>query len=200
MTNMDKGWRGLGRLFLLATALTPVTILLHEFGHFAVAVQSGRPVQLHLTSVTGGASVTDPAWLQAAQAGSGPLVTLILTGVGLAELRRGGHLWGLALAGAAVSRLFTDLAYLCVRLLLFALGKPFGGTPSFDEFDFARIVKLNDILVSAIASSVLMLTIWLMWRWTDRARRAVRLAEVLLGVGAAYVPMMLFGSVTILSV
>jgi hypothetical protein len=69
--------------------MTPLTILLHELRHFMVAVQSGRSTQLHLTSVSGGATEADAIWLQAAQQAAGPTITLLLTILGLIAYKRG---------------------------------------------------------------------------------------------------------------
>jgi hypothetical protein len=200
MVDTYGNWRGSGRLFLFALVLTPITIVLHELGHFSVAALSGRPAELHLSSVSGGALPSDPMWLQAAQAGAGPFVTFLLTFIGLVAFRRGGHLWAMALTAGAISRVITDLGYLCIRLFLFAIGKPFAGNPNFDELVFARHVGLNEVVASSIASTILGVTVWLLWRWAEPGRRAAQLAATILGVMVAYVPMLMFGDITLLTI
>jgi hypothetical protein len=200
MVDGSGKWRSSGRLFLFALVLTPITIVLHELGHFSIAVLSGRPAELHLSSVSGGALPSDPVWLQAAQAGAGPLVTFLLTLIGLVAYKRGGYLWAMALAAGAISRVVTDLGYLCIRLFLFAMGKPFAGNPNFDELVFARHVGINDIFASSIASLIMLVTAWLLWRWTRPGRRAVWLGATILGIVAAYVPMLAFGETTLLRI
>lgn len=136
-------------MFLLAFLLTPLTIFLHELGHFLLALQSSRPAQLHLTSVSGGATTADAMWLQAAQQAGGPLITLLLTVAGLIVFKRGGRPWAFALVVAASSRFATHLGYLGVRALLLAMQKPFGSKPNVDELVFARILGLSEPLISA---------------------------------------------------
>lgn len=131
-------WTDAAQLLAWALLLTPVTILLHELGHFAFAAWSGLPAQLHPTFVSGGAELgASPRWLLAAQAGGGPAVTVIMTLAGAWAYRRGERLWALAFSTAAASRLLVSTGYLLLRLFLLAIGKPFGGSPNFDEYKLA---------------------------------------------------------------
>lgn len=200
MVDSNGKWRGSGLLFLFSLVLTPITIILHELGHLSVAAFSGRPAELHLSTVSGGALPSDPIWIQAAQSGAGPLVTLLLTVIGLAAFQRTGRLWGMALAAGAISRVVTDLGYLVIRLFLFAIGKPFGGNPNFDELVFARHVGIDEVFASFVASTILALTVWLLWRWTEPGRRARWMGATVLGVMVAYVPMLTFNGITLLKI
>jgi len=200
MIGKNDCWQGSGRVFVFALVITPITILLHEFGHLSVAVLAGRTAQLHSASVSGGVLAGDPVWLQAAQVGTGPFVTLMLTAAGLVAYKRTNKTWALALAAAAASRFVTDLGYVGIRTFLFAFQKPFGGNPNFDELVFARLIGLSDIVASITASLVLLATTWLLWRWTERRCRAHRFGAAVLAVIAAYIPMLAWGEATILAV
>ncbi len=140
MAKNQRPWGETGRVFLFALVLTPITILIHELGHFAVPMLFDLPAQLHPTTVSGGAEPGSgaPSWMVAAQAGGGPLVTvLIALAGGFLFGRDHRRLWALAAAVAAASRILVTTGYLAVRLLLVVLGAKYGGTPNFDEHNIA---------------------------------------------------------------
>ncbi|HEX8240299.1 MAG TPA: hypothetical protein VF574_11220 [Allosphingosinicella sp.] len=160
-------WAGSAKLALICLALTPVTIVIHELGHFTVALLSGLPAELHATSVSGGASPGSgaPASLVAMQAGAGPMLTILMSLAGALLYRRGRSLWALAFAFAAASRLIVPTAYLAIRLLFIVLGRPFGGRPVFDEYLLARALGILPEL-AALAATLFLATFlgWLLRR------------------------------------
>ncbi len=165
-------WREAAKLALLSFLITPLTILIHELGHFAVPVCFDLPAKLHPTRVSGGAVLGEaPSWMAALQAGGGPLATFAmgLAAAYLYDRRR--RLWALAFAVAAVSRFVVTTAYLGLRLVLFALGRPFPGNPNFDEHNFARAVGIGTELAALGATLFLAcLLVWLMRR-VEHGRR-----------------------------
>jgi len=78
MDRSDNRWSVAVKLALMAALFTPVTIMIHEFGHLMIPLVFGLPAELHPVSVSGGAGASDPIWMQAAQAGGGPLLTLVM--------------------------------------------------------------------------------------------------------------------------
>lgn len=161
------------RLGLWALLLTPITIVIHELGHFVVPLLSGLPAQLHATHVSGGAGLgRDASWLVALQAGGGPLMTVITGAAGaffyLRDRRR--H-WSLAFAVAAVSRLFVAVAWLGLRLLLVALGQSYGAQPNFDEHVLAQALGVRPELTAVAAALFLCSTLYLLFRHIPRGRR-----------------------------
>ncbi|HEY5721854.1 MAG TPA: hypothetical protein VIT45_05985 [Allosphingosinicella sp.] len=184
------GLRDAAVLGLLAFAFTPVTILLHELGHLAIAFASGLPAELHPASVSGGAHVGSgqPSALIALQAAGGPLVTVAMSlAAGLLYVRNPGRRWALAFAVAAASRLFVAAAWLVLRLVLLVLGRPYGGTPNFDEHNAARALGWPpEIAAMAATLFAVGLVAWLA-RHLTRGRRIAALAAMAAGIVAANV-------------
>ncbi|HEX8528297.1 hypothetical protein, partial [Allosphingosinicella sp.] len=186
---MDKGqgqWSEAGRLFLLSLLLTPVTIVIHELGHFAVPLIFDLPAQLHPTRVGGGASPGsgNPAWMVAAQAGGGPLLTVVMGLVGGWLFSRDGRrLWALAFAAAAVSRLLVTTGYLAVRLLFAVQGRRFNGTPNFDEHNIARALGFSPVIASIVATGFLALLLFWLFRRVERGSRLLFAFTLTLAIG-----------------
>ena len=172
---MTRGkWADTARLAGLALVLTPLTIMLHELGHFSVGVASGLPVQLHPGSVSGGADAASgsPAWLQALQSGAGPAVTVAMSlAATIAFRRRPRRLWLLAFAAAAASRLFVSTTYLVMRGVLLVLGRPFQGTPNFDEYTTAKALGLLPEGAAALATVLAIAVFWALFAKVERGRR-----------------------------
>ena len=186
---MTRGkWRDTARLAGLALVLTPLTIVLHELGHLAVGLASGLPVQLHPASVSGGADAANgsPAWLQALQSGAGPAVTVAMSlAATIAFRRRPEKLWLLALAAAAASRLFVSTVYLVMRGVLLVLGRPFQGTPNFDEYTTARALGLIPEVAAALATVFASGVVWALLGKVGRGRRLPYFLALALGIVAA---------------
>ena len=186
MAGSRERWRDAGKLFLLALLLTPVTILIHELGHFAVPLIFDLPVQLHPTTVSGGArpGSGNPAWMVAAQAGGGPLLTVVMGLVGgWLFVREGRQLWAFAFAAAAVSRLLVTTGYLAVRLLFAVQGRRFNGTPNFDEHNIARALGFSPVIASIVATGFLALLLFWLFRRVERGSRLLFAFTLTLAIG-----------------
>lgn len=184
MTNKNGRWGDAARLAAWTALMIPLTILVHELGHFSVGLTTGLPLELHPTSVSGGAEPGAAAdWLVAPQAGGGPLMTVAMSLVFAALYRRDPRrLWALAAAVAAASRLLVTTAYLGLRLFLLVLGRPYRATPNFDEHNVARALGLPPVLMAAAATLFLIaLYVWLL-RQVPRDRRFPFVAASIAGV------------------
>jgi hypothetical protein len=164
--------------------MTPLSIFLHELGHYTAARVFGYPALLKATSV---ASDLDqaPAWLQAFQAAAGPLVTVIVTAAAAwFYSRRGTRLWALSLAMAAPHRFLVLGAYLAVMGAVTAIGGRFGGSPNFDEFNAAQAMGLPIFWVASLITALLILY----WTWLIRripkGKRILSIASVAAGAAA----------------
>lgn len=187
MVEVDGRWRGAALLALMSLLFTPLTILLHELGHFMVPHLAGLSAQLHPTRISGGAALGSEApWLVALQAGGGPLITALM-GLGGAFLYRADarRLWALAFAIAAVSRFLVTTAWLGLRLLLWGMGRPYAGKPNFDEYNMAVAIGVRPELTAIAATLFLAAMLYWLLRRVRKDRRLiyfiVMAAAVLLG-------------------
>jgi hypothetical protein len=136
--------------------LAPITIVLHELGHYAAALWAGSPNPvLHY-------SWTDPGNLPA-KGGStdgviglaGPAVTIILALIACAWiLMRGPTRWAFALAVCAVSRFLVAVPYTLINIVARLAGRRLGA-PAFDEYKAGTALALSGDAL--LASTVLML-------------------------------------------
>ena len=179
-------WPDAARLLAWALVLTPLTILIHELGHFAFAAWSGLPAVLHPTAVGGGAELGNaPRWLVAAQAGGGPAMTVIMILAGAWAYRRGRSLWALAFSIAAASRFLVSTGYLVIRLCLLAIGRPFGGHPNFDEYKLAEALEVQPELLAGAATVIFFGAFAWLLRRVPRGRRMPYTLALALGIVAA---------------
>lgn len=173
MTDRNGRWADAARLAAWTALMTPLTILVHELGHFSIGLTTGLPLELHPTSVSGGAAPgAAKDWLVALQAAGGPLMTVVMSLLFAALYKWDtGRLWALAAAVAAASRLLVTTAFLGLRLVLLVLGRPYRATPNFDEHNVARALGLPPVLMAAAATLFLIaLYVWLL-RHMPRDRR-----------------------------
>lgn len=168
----------------------PLTIILHETGHFLVALSSGLAAELHPMSVSGGAEPgAGSAFLVGLQSAAGPLATIAMSLAG-ARLYASdpSRLWALAAAVAAVSRLFVTTAYLAVRIGLAAAGRTYGGNPNFDEANVAVAIGLPVPLLALVGTSFLFGLLYWLLRHIPKGRRLpfglALVAGISLGIGA----------------
>ncbi len=186
MAESRERWRDAGKLFLLSLLFTPVTILIHELGHFAIPLIFDLPAQLRPTTVSGGAGLGSghPAWMVAAQAGGGPSLTVAM---GLAGgwlfIRDRRRLWALAFAVAAVSRLVVTTGYLAVRLFFAVQGRTFPGAPNFDEHNIARALEFSPVTASIVATGFMVLVLFWLFRRVERGSRLPFAAALALAIG-----------------
>jgi cytochrome bd-type quinol oxidase subunit 2 len=191
MTDTNGRWADAAKLAGWTALLTPLTILVHELGHFSIGLTTGLPLELHPTSVSGGAEAGAAAdWLVALQAGAGPLMTLAMSLLFAALYSRDrSRLWALAAAVAAASRLLVTTAFLGLRLFLLLLGRPYRATPNFDEHNAARALGLPPLLMAIAATAFLVaLYVWLLRRM-PQGRRFPFVIALIAGVvvgGAAW--------------
>jgi hypothetical protein len=182
----QEGLRDSGKLFLLSLLFTPVTILIHELGHFAIPLIFDLPAQLRPTAVSGGAALGSghPAWMVAAQAGGGPLLTVAMGSVGgWLFIRDGRRLWALAFAVAAVSRLVVTSGYLAVRLFFAVQGRAFPGAPNFDEHNVAMALEFPPVAAAGVATGFLALVLFWLFRRVGRGSRLLFAAALALAIG-----------------
>jgi hypothetical protein len=183
----DDRWRAAARLGLLTLLLTPVTILLHELGHFALPLLADLPAQLHPTRVSGGASpgTSAPSWMIATQAGLGPAATVLMSLIAGALFRRDRRqLWALAFAVAAASRFLVTTFYLGLRLVVLALGLPHSGKPNFDEYNLARALGFPSEIAAAIATLFLFGVLFWLMRQVEKGRRLIYFVAMAAGIVA----------------
>jgi hypothetical protein len=172
----DNRWRATAKLGLLTLLLAPVTVFLHELGHFLLPLCADLPAQLHPTRVSGGADFgsASPAWMIAVQAGLGPTVTMVMSLIaGMLFVRDPRRLWALAFAIAASSRFLVTSAYLGTRLVILLLGQTFGGNPNFDEYNVARALGIPGEIPAAAATLFLFGLLFWLFRRVEKGRRLI---------------------------
>lgn len=162
-------------LFLWSLLVGPIALLLHELGHWIVAVTAGFQPVLHAYAVSGVPETApfggNPAGV-AAVALAGPTVTLLLTVAGYRLWRRDPSCsWALALAFAAPLRFLVNLLFF-IGSALVALGLVVRDNPAFDEFLAARALGIPAAALVAIGAVVLPLTWWSIFRRLDEDRWA----------------------------
>ena len=183
-----RSGRGLATLALLSLVLTVVTTMIHEFGHLLVPIAYGLPAELHPSSVSGGAAEGSgaPVWMQALQAGSGPILTFVMVVTGLVlQRRRPKSLFLIAFVLAAASRLTTSVLYLGLRAFVAMLGRPFTGNPNFDELKVAEILGFSPVPVTIAVTVFFAFVIWLTLRRLARGRRAIGLLIMAVAIATA---------------
>jgi cytochrome bd-type quinol oxidase subunit 2 len=179
-------WIAAAKLALLSLLIIPLTVLIHELGHFAVPLLLGLPAQLHPSSISGGAELNKAAgWMVALQTGAGPLASLLMSLAGAALYGRDPRrLWALAVAICAASRFIVTSAYLGARLLFLLQGRVYAAHPNFDEHNFAVAAGLPPLLVAAAATLFLFGLIFWLLRRTEKRRRLPFALALAAGIGA----------------
>lgn len=175
-------------LFVWALALAPLTILLHELGHWVVAKASGFEPVLRYSAVSGIPEVPPfggkPLGV-AASALAGPLVSIFLTATGYLLWRRRPSLtWALALAFVAPVRFLINVMFLLVSAFV-ALGVVPRPSPKFDEMTVALALGLPVLPIVAVGAITLPLAWFLIIRrlGVDRWRSvAPLLAGTVVGI------------------
>ena len=169
-----------------AALLAPVGLVLHELGHLAAAWTLGFDnARLRVASVSGGARLDSaPDWMVAVQAGSGPLVTLLLLALAYAFAARPPRPnWAISLAATAPLRLLVGTAYLVFSLIAWVQGQP-SSTPNFDEYNLAAGLGISAIPFAVLGTLILFGTwIWL-WRIMPRGARFVSVIAIAAGTAA----------------
>lgn len=172
------------KLAAWSALMTPLSVLLHELGHFTIARAFGYPARLKATSVAADLDRA-PEWIQLLQSTAGPLVTLVITIIAASLYsRRPSRRWALSLAVAAPHRYLVVSAYLGALGAVTLLGGRMGGTPNFDEYNTARAAGAPIIAVAiAITLALILYWIWLVRR-IPRGSRIGSILAIVAGAGA----------------
>jgi len=169
-----------------AALAAPLSVLLHEGGHWAVARAFGYPARIMAAHIEGGATFENaPAWLMGLQSAAGPLVTVLIS-LAAARLyaQDRSRRWALALAATTPWRFLVTTAFLGAYLFVTLLGRRFGGNPNFDEHHVARALGLPPVAVAAAASLALLLFWFWLIRRIPRGRRLTSIAALIAGTAA----------------
>lgn len=178
------GWRSGMRWAAAAALAAPVTVLLHEIGHFLAGLAMGFPdLVLHYGSVSDTAAESGmPQWQLGIQSAAGPIVTILLALVCCVYVaRRGPDRWAIATGIVAPIRFLIGVVYIGYALLVWWRGGRMEGS-NFDEHNVAVASGLPLMLILAM-EIVFLLSVWV---YLFRAIRGVdwRVALASIGVGA----------------
>lgn len=170
-------------LAVWAFLLAPLAVLLHELGHWVAGRIMGYEVLLEVGSVSGGAKLgAAPGGDVALQAGAGPAVSVALTLLALAFIRRGSVApWALALAAAAPVRFLVVVVALVVDLVVAVLGGT-RGIPNFDEYNLAAGLAVPAYPLFLAVVIFMLWTWWFVWKRLP-GRRWLSLLSLVVGAG-----------------
>lgn len=170
--------------FVWPIAFVPVTILLHEMGHLIVARSLGfRDATLHFSAVNPGPSYGAGSAGEGLVGLAGPLVTVVLTAVGIFwAYRDRAAVWPYCLAVAAASRFAVSVPYSVAAILVRMSGRRLAD-PAFDEHKAATALGWSgDLLLGATSTLPVLVLIWLSLR-LPRGSKLKRSFALLVGTG-----------------
>jgi hypothetical protein len=153
--------------------IAPVTVLLHELGHFAAGAVFGFPeLVLRYGSVDSAAAEQGfPLWQQGIQASSGPLVTLSLTLLCCFYVaRRGPHMLAVTTGLVAPVRFLIGGVYFGYAAYVWLLGGRMEGS-NFDEYNVARASGIPLEVLLAIEVMFMLGAWWYLASRTERRER-----------------------------
>jgi hypothetical protein len=151
-------------------ALVPLGIVLHELGHLLTALALGFPnPEFHFSAVSPGDVSRQEQWELGAVGLAGPLVTGLLTVLGIAAHRRWPlSVWPFALAIAAASRFAVAVPFSVVNIYVRLAGKRLA-PPAFDEQKAADALGWSGELLLGLTSATLLIVIaWLVIKLPNR--------------------------------
>jgi hypothetical protein len=136
--------------------LAPITIVLHELGHYAAALWAGSPNPvLHYSWTAPGNMPAKRACTDGVIGLAGPAVTIILALFACAWiLARGPARWAFALAVCAVSRFVVAVPYTLINIVVRLIGGHLSA-PAFDEHKAGTALGLSGDAL--LASTVVVL-------------------------------------------
>jgi len=148
----------------------PVGIVLHELGHLLTALALGFPnPEFHFSAVSPGDVSQQAQWELGAVGLAGPLVTFLLTGLGIAAHRRWPDSpWPFALAIAAASRFAVAVPFSLANVYVRATGRRLA-PPAFDEQKAADALGWSgELLLGLTSATVLLVLGWLIFTLPNR--------------------------------
>jgi hypothetical protein len=172
--------------------LAPLTIVMHELGHYAAALWAGSPNPvLHY-------SWTDPGQLPGKGTSidgviglAGPAVTVILALFACAWiLARGPARWAFALAVCAVSRFLVAVPYTLINIVARLAGRRLGA-PAFDEHKAGTALGLSGDALLASTVIVLICVLVFVERKLPSGQRSVAWSGLVIGTVMGWVCWML---------
>jgi hypothetical protein len=172
-------------LALVSTLLVPLSIVLHELGHLLSALALGFPnPEFHYNAVSPGDVSGQEQWELGVVGLAGPLVTALLTGVGIAaHRRRPGSAWPFALAIAAASRFAVAVPFSLANVYVRLSGQRLS-PPAFDEQKAADALGWSGELLLGLTSATLLIV--LAWLVVKLPNRWMSVAAILVGTAAGW--------------
>jgi hypothetical protein len=166
-------------------ALVPLSIVLHELGHLLAALALGFPnPEFHFSAVSPGDVSQQEQWELGAVGLAGPLVTAVLTVLGIAAHRRWpASVWPFALAIAAASRFAVAVPFSVVNIYVRLAGKRLA-PPAFDEQKAADALGWSGELLLGLTSATLLIVI--AWLIIKLPNRGLSLPAIFVGTAAGW--------------
>jgi len=185
MTKPAAKWTWATALAGAAIALVPVCIVLHEVAHLLTALGLGFPnPEFHYSAVSPGDVSGQEQWELGAVGLAGPLMTALLTIVGmLAHRRWPTSVWPFALAIAAASRFAVAVPFSLANLYVRLAGQRLA-PPAFDEQKAADALGWSGEFLLGLTSAVLLIV--LAWLAIKLPNRWLSLPAAVLGTAAGW--------------
>ena len=167
--------------------LAPLTIFLHELGHFLAAVALGFPdPQIHFSAISHGDVSGRPAWQSGVVGLAGPAVTAAFVFGGLALTFRAPRLrFGWALAFAAASRFFVGVPYTIANLIALASGRRLD-PPAFDEYKAGEALGWSGDATLAVSSLLFFAVLLRLALGVSRGQRTAGWLGLIVGTVAGW--------------
>jgi hypothetical protein len=165
----------------------PVTIVLHELGHYATARWLGFPNPvLHYSSISPGDVTTRPVWLSGVVGLAGPAITIILALIacGWVFWRRPSR-WAFALAISAASRFVVGVPYTVANVVVRVIGATLQ-PPAFDEYKAGVALRWSGDALLASTALVLVAVLLCVGVKLPRGERSVAWPGLLIGTALGW--------------
>jgi hypothetical protein len=161
---------------------TPLTIVLHEVGHYAAALVTGFPKPvLHYSWTDPGKLPANSASTDGVIALAGPAVSLILAFFACVWiLWRAPVRWAFALALCAVSRFVVAVPYTLINIAVRLIGGSLR-PPAFDEYKAGTALGLSGDALLASTTIVLVGVLVFVGRKLPRGERSIAWPGLVIG-------------------